>query len=157
MTIVTVSAKGRVPVDEAWARYADLGRWTEWSPYIRRVDATDDRLVFGTTGRVYGPAGVSVDFVVDSVDDENHRWTWTVRRGPIKLRLEHAVYKRGGGSSTSLRLEGPLAVVVPYAPIARIALQLLVTKNPPKQVTVDRDKDGNIRATADERRQAVNE
>jgi hypothetical protein len=145
VTIVTVSAKGRVLPDEAWERYLDISRWPEWAPQITRVDATADRLGFGVTGRVFGPLGVSVDFVVESVDHGARRWTWTVQRWPVTVHLEHAVGKQGGGSSTSLRLDGPLPVVVAYAPLARLALQRLVSKNPPVIATPDRDADGNLR------------
>lgn len=93
MTVVTVSAKGRIPPDEVWQRYAQLSRWTEWAPQLSRVDATDDTLAYGVTGRVYGP----------------------------------------------------LPVVLSYAPIARVALQFLVSKSPPSQQTPDRDIHGNLR------------
>lgn len=145
MTVVTVSAKGRIPPDEVWQRYAQLSRWTEWAPQLSRVDATDDTLAYGVTGRVYGPLGVSADFVVDSVDEAARRWTWTVRRWPVTVRLEHSVRKRGGGSATSVLIDGPLPVVLSYAPIARVALQFLVSKSPPSQQTPDRDIHGNLR------------
>lgn len=148
MTILTISAKGRVPPDEVWDRYADISRWTDWAPQLMRVDATDDHLSFGTTGRVFGPLGVSADFLVESVDDAARRWTWSVRRWPVTIRLEHSVRKRGGGSATSLRMDGPLPVLLAYAPIARVALQLLVSKDPPKQQAPDRDADGNLRTAA---------
>lgn len=146
MTIVTVGAKGRVPPDEVWDRYADISRWTEWAPQLARVDATADHLGFGVTGKVFGPLGVRASFTVDSVDEAARRWSWTVRRFPITVRLEHAVHKQGGGSATSLRIDGPLPVVVAYAPVARLALQLLVSKDPPSQQTADRDVHGNLKA-----------
>ncbi|SHF51244.1 Polyketide cyclase / dehydrase and lipid transport [Jatrophihabitans endophyticus] len=145
MAIVTVGAKGRVLPDEVWDRYRDISRWPEWAPQISRVDATDDHVAFGVTGTVVGPFGVSVDFVIETVDEQARRWTWTVRRWPVTIRLEHAVTKRGGGSATSLRLDGPLPVVVAYAPLARLALQRLVSKDPPVQYVPDRDADGNLR------------
>lgn len=132
MTIVTLSAAGRISPDEVWERYADLSLWPQWAPQIRRVEATSDRLEFGTTGRVYGPPGVSIGFVVNSVDTEARRWSWTVSRWAVTLHLEHAVTKQGGGSATSLRVEGPLPIVLAYAPIARIALQLLVSRKTPR-------------------------
>lgn len=131
MAIVTLSAAGRITPDEVWERYADLSLWSQWAPQIRRVEATSERLEFGTTGRVYGPPGVRIDFVVLGVDADARRWAWTVTRWPVTLRLEHAVTKRGGGSATSLRIEGPLPVVLAYAPIARFALQRLVSKKDP--------------------------
>lgn len=131
MAIVTFSAAGRLTPDEVWERYADLSLWSQWAPQIRRVEATSERLEFGTTGRVYGPPGIRIDFVVNGVDAAARRWSWTVTRWPITLHLEHAVTKQGGGAATSLRVEGPLPVVLAYAPIARIALQFLVSKREP--------------------------
>lgn len=130
MTIVTLNAAGRLTPDEAWERYADLTRWTEWAPQIKRVEATAERLAFGVTGKVYGPVGVNIDFIVESVDERARRWSWTVRRWPVSLRLEHSVTKRGGGSATALRMDGPLPVLLSYAPIAQFALHRLVSKRP---------------------------
>lgn len=126
---MTLAASGGARPDEAWDRYADLGRWSQWAPQINRVEATDDRLAPGLAGRVVGPFGAYLDFVVDGVDETARRWSWTVRRGPLRLRLEHSVTKRGGGSATSLRLDGPLPVVVAYAPVARLALRRLVARD----------------------------
>ena len=96
MAIVTLSAAGRRSPDDAWERYADISRWREWAPQITRVEASEDRLAYGVTGRVHGPLGVSVDFVVDQVDERARRWSWAVRRWPVEVRMEHAVTKRGG-------------------------------------------------------------
>ncbi|GAB2464305.1 SRPBCC family protein [Jatrophihabitans fulvus] len=128
MSVLTLSAKGGLPPDEVWQRYAQLSRWTNWSPQLTRVDATDDELAFGVSGRVFGPLGVHADFVVESYDEANRQWSWAVRRWPLTVRLDHAVTKRGGGSMTTLRLDGPLPVIVGYAPVAQLALHRLVTK-----------------------------
>ncbi|MGI8679537.1 MAG: SRPBCC family protein [Jatrophihabitans sp.] len=131
MSIVTVGAAGRLTVEEAWERYANIGLWSDWAPQLSRVEASGERLGFGVTGRLFGPFGAPVaDFVVGAVDEDAHRWSWTVRRWPITLQLEHVVTKQGGGASTALRIEGPLPVIVGYAPIARFALQRLVSKQP---------------------------
>ncbi|MBE7186804.1 SRPBCC family protein [Jatrophihabitans endophyticus] len=126
MTIVTLHAAGRAAPDEAWERYADPGRWPQWAPQITRVETDEARLVTGMTGRVVGPLGVSVRFVVDEVDHVGRTWSWTVHAGPVQLLLHHAVRADPGGSATSLRVEGPLPVVLPYAPLARYALTRLV-------------------------------
>lgn len=135
MTILALSASGRLTPAQAWERYADISRWSEWAPQLSRVEASDDRLAYGVTGQLFGPMGVPVlDFVVASVDETARRWSWTVQRWPLTLRLEHAVTKKGGGSATSLRIDGPLPVVVAYAPIAQFALQRLVSKQPRPEV-----------------------
>lgn len=126
MTIVTLSAAGDATPEQAWDRYADPSRWAQWAPQISRVECDEPRLVTGMTGRVIGPLGVAVRFVVDDADHASRTWSWTVHTGPVELRLHHAVREDRRGCATSLRVEGPLPVVVPYAPLARYALTRLV-------------------------------
>jgi hypothetical protein len=126
MSTLVLTASGRADPAEAWERYAQPARWSEWSPQISRVEVAADRLVAGLTGRVVGPLGVSIDFVVDSVDEDARTWRWTVHRGPLTLHLAHGVTAEATGSATSLQLEGPLPVILGYAPLARFALGRLV-------------------------------
>lgn len=126
MTIVTLHASGAADPAEAWERYALPARWPEWAPQIGRVEASAQRLAAGVTGRVFGPLGSYVDFVVESVNEDARRWAWLVRRGPLHLSLEHGVTAKARGCTTSLRADGPLPVVLFYAPIARFALGRLV-------------------------------
>lgn len=122
MTSLTLRAGGTAPVDVAWARYAVPARWPSWSPQIRRVEASAPRIAAGVSGRVRGPVGVMVDFEVLTVDEQARTWSWRVRLGPIRLHLRHAVTARIDGSATELRVDGPLPVVVGYAPLAQWAL-----------------------------------
>jgi hypothetical protein len=128
VTVVTLRASGPAHAETAWARYLEPRRWPDWSPQITRVDATAERIAAGVTGRVHGPVGVSIDFVIERVDESAHTWTWRVHRGPVTLRLHHAVVATEGGSMTSLGIEGPLPIVLAYAPLARFALTRLVRK-----------------------------
>ncbi len=130
MTVVTLHAHGRAPVAQAWERYADPGLWATWAPQIQRVDTTTDRLRPGTTGVVH--AGLlsrptlPLRFTVLDVDEDKREWSWRVRAGLLSLRLEHGVTAHLTGSSTWLRVHGPLPVVLAYAPVARLALGRLV-------------------------------
>ena len=128
MATLTLHAAGSAGPDEAWDRYARPARWTQWAPQITRVDTAAERIAAGVTGRVVGPAGVSVDFVVDEVDEVARTWAWTVRRLVVTLHLRHSVTAAGDGSATALIVRGPLPVVVAYAPIARYALGRLVRR-----------------------------
>ena len=123
---LTLRARGGADPDVAWERYVDFALWSTWSPQILSVDADASRIAPGVTGRVHGPVGVGVDFVVDAVDELARTWSWTVRWGPITLALFHAVTAREGGCATALRVRGPAPVVLGYAPLARIALGRLV-------------------------------
>ena len=124
-----LSASGPVDVDRAWERYERYALWPAWSPQLRRVETDRDRLTTGATGRVVGPAGVSAEFTVSEVDVAGRRWTWSVRRGPVSITLEHGVEAGpgGAGSTTWLVLYGPRPLVLGYAPLAWYALHRLVT------------------------------
>lgn len=131
MTSLTLQVHGDADVDTAWERYADLGLWSTWAPQIQRVDADSGRLRAGLHGTVR--AGLlprptlPVRFEVLTVDEARREWTWRAHVGPISMLLDHGVVAEPAGSSTWLRVSGPLPVVAPYAPLARLALRRLVT------------------------------
>ena len=123
---VTVRARGPRPSAEVWERYARPATWPAWAPQIRHVQCRHDRLGIGSEGRVVGPLGLTVPFIVDDWNDADRRWTWTVRLGPVGLRLEHGVDSDRAGSSTFVRVHGPAPIVLPYLPVARLAVHRLV-------------------------------
>jgi hypothetical protein len=128
VTTLTLHATGPVDPAEAWDRYLHPARWAEWSPQIRRTDATAARIAQGVSGRVHDPIGTSVPFVVDEVSDAGRRWAWQVVVGPTRLRLEHWISPGpDGGSTAGLRISGFAPLVVGYAPLALLALKRLVT------------------------------
>ena len=122
----TLRAAGNADVDLAWERYAVPQLWATWSPQISRVETAAQRIAPGATGKVIGPVGTHVRFVIDDVDEAERTWTWRVRLGPVTLRLWHGVEARPGGCATTLRVHGPLPVVAGYAPLAQLALRRLV-------------------------------
>lgn len=130
MATVTLRTRGDADPDTAWERYADPDLWSTWSPQIQRVDLDAPRLVPGARGTVR--AGLlpwptlPVPFRVLEVDEPGRTWAWTVRLGPVGLRLEHGVVPEPGGSATWLTVHGPAPVVAAYAPLARLALGRLV-------------------------------
>lgn len=128
MSALTITAAGPVPADEAWDRYARPDRWAQWAPQIRGVTVSAPRIAAGVTGTMHGPLGVSADFRINSVDEDARRWAWTVRRWPLTVKLQHGVRATPTGSSTWLVIDAPLAVAFAYAPLARYALQRLVSK-----------------------------
>jgi hypothetical protein len=123
---LSVSASGSATPAQAWERYADPRRWSQWAPQIRRVDTAGERIVAGLRGRVVGPLGVAVSFVVDDVDEDARSWNWSVRFGLIRLRLRHDIEPSGSGARTRLWVSGPLPVVAAYLPVAGWALRRLV-------------------------------
>lgn len=129
MTTRTLRATGPATAEVAWERYARPAQWPTWAPQIRAVRTPGERIAPGLAGRVVGPLGISVRFVVESVDEARRRWVWRVRLGPLRLRLHHGVraHERGG-VTTDLRIEGPLPAVVLYAVPARLALRRLVRR-----------------------------
>jgi hypothetical protein len=123
---VTVRARGVAATDDVWERYAQPHRWSQWSPQIRTVLASKSRIGVGVTGEVRPWIGPSIPFVVTAVDEAARTWSWRVRLGPIELRLDHAVTATPDGTLTELTIRGPVILVVPYSPIARVALRRLV-------------------------------
>jgi Polyketide cyclase / dehydrase and lipid transport len=109
-----------------WERYATPSEWPTWAPQIRRVESAQDRLAPGLTGRVHGLFGVVADFEVLTVDEARRTWSWRVESGPVTLVLHHAVLAAASGSQTTLEIDGPAVVVLPYAPVAQVALRRLV-------------------------------
>jgi hypothetical protein len=120
---ITLHAAGSADADEVWDRYVHTARWPSWSPQISRVESSQPRISTGSTGKVFGPLGVHVAFVVDAVDEPARSWSWHVRLGLIRIRLRHVVNADG---STELQLRGPLPVVLAYTPLAQLALNRLV-------------------------------
>ncbi|MER7956962.1 SRPBCC family protein [Streptomyces sp. NPDC096030] len=126
MAVVTLRATGPAPADDVWSRYVVPACWPTWSPQIRAVRVEGERLTSGTRGEVVSLFGLTVDFVVESVDEQRRRWVWRVGLGSLRLRLHHAVVARPTGSATILRIEGPAVAVALYAGPARWALGRLV-------------------------------
>ncbi|MGY1622345.1 SRPBCC family protein [Geodermatophilus sp. SYSU D00965] len=127
MSVLTLHATGPEAPAEVWERYAVPARWPEWAPQITGVELPVPRLAAGVHGRVRGPLGVALPFVVDAVDEPARRWSWTVALGPVRLHLLHWVAEGpDGGSTTGLRMAGPAPLVLGYAPLARWAIGRLV-------------------------------
>lgn len=130
MGSLRLQAHGVAPVALAWERYADPALWSTWAPQIQRVDTDLQRLAAGGTGTVraglVSRPTLGIPFRVLAVDESAREWTWEARLGPLRLRLEHGVEAHDDGSSTWLRVHGPLPVILAYAPVARIALGRLV-------------------------------
>ena len=94
-----VDAHGPATADEAWRRFTTPATWSSWAPLIRDVDASDDVLAVGTTGRVHVPPGVAVDFEVTRVDPRLRSWSWRAGRGPAAATMDHHVLPAPGGAS----------------------------------------------------------
>ena len=127
VTTLTLHATGPVDPAEAWERYAVPARWPEWSPQITGVEPSAPRIAQGVTGRVRGPLGIALPFLVDEVDEAARRWRWSVYAGQVRLTLVHWVSPGpDGGTTTGLRVSGAAPLVVGYAPLAQLALKGLV-------------------------------
>jgi len=123
-------AAGPADPDLVWQRYLRPALWSQFSPQIRRVECADPELRAGSRGRVHGPPGLAVDFLVSEVDVEARTWAWQVRvlLLGVRLRLRHGVLCARPGTSTWLLVSGPAPVVLAYAPLARWALGRLVRR-----------------------------
>ena len=127
MTVLTLRATGPLAPAEAWERYAEPARGPTWAPQISGVQVPVPRLAAGVEGRVRAPGGVTLPFVVESVDEAARRRACTVGAGPARLDSLHWVSDGAdGGSTPALPIPGPLPVVVGYAPLAQLAISRLV-------------------------------
>jgi hypothetical protein len=115
-----VEATGTASRDAMWDAYADPSRWQSWAPQIRSVEP-HERIREGLEGTVTGLL-VRARFRVLSVERDAGRWSWEVRTGPVRLRIDHHV----DDGRASITIEGPAPAVVAYAPVARLALSRLV-------------------------------
>jgi hypothetical protein len=131
----TLRATGPLPADQAWERYADLDLWSHWAPQISGVSVEGPhtrRLRRGMRGTVRAAGVVHLPFEVTDVDETARTWSWRVGLGPITLHLDHGVEAAAPDdgahvrSRTWLRTTGPALVVLPYAPLALVALHSLL-------------------------------
>jgi hypothetical protein len=117
------------PLDPAavWERYAVPAHWPDWLPQIERVELSTPRLAPGATGRLHAPMGISIPFTVDDVDDAARRWSWHIRIGLLRIRLEQWLDEGpDGGTTAGMRVSGPGPLVAGYVGQARAALERLV-------------------------------
>jgi hypothetical protein len=123
----TIAVAGPRQADAVWADYADLSRWSVWSPPISWVQATSERLTTGLSGTVLVLGKLRVPFTVESVDHEQRVWEWEVSLTGRKIWMRHEVVERvGGGSVATLTVAGPTPLAVGYPEVARLALHRLV-------------------------------
>lgn len=120
-----ITVIGPVDVATAWTRYEDIRRWSDWAPQIRGVEASGHRLVAGLTGRVRAPLGVTVPFVVDEVEEANHRWRWTVSVLGVAVTMVHDLTATSGGTRAGLTIDAPAPFALTYGLPARVALRRL--------------------------------
>ena len=127
---LSLRAVGTADLDLVWQRYSVPELWTTWAPQIRRVEVSEPTLAVGVTGTVFGVIpNVGAAFEVVEFCAEEHRWAWDVVAGPVRMHLDHRAEARiGGGTSTTLVVDGPVAAVLTYSPVARISLEALVRK-----------------------------
>jgi len=123
MSTMRIRRRGPASKYDIWARYRDPQRWASWAPQIREVRA-EGPLRPGLEGEVLGPLGARARFEVIDVDEANGTWTWVVRSGPVRLRIEHEIAEGLAG----LVISGPAPAVLAYAPVARAALSRLVRR-----------------------------
>ncbi len=121
-----VSVDGPAAPDEVWRRYTSPAAWPGWAPQITDVDTADDPIQAGTRGVVHGPLLIRVPFRIVDVDASTRRWEWRVGVGPLTLRMEHGVDECPEGSRAWVRIHAPRLLVLPYTPVARLALRRVV-------------------------------
>ena len=127
----TLRATGPLPADQAWERYADLDRWPRWAPRISGVTVSGRAragCVPGSRARCARPGWCTSPSRSLAVDEQARTWSWRVRvgPGPPHPRPRDRGPRRRRGTRTWLRTTGPALVVLPYSPVAFIALHALL-------------------------------
>jgi hypothetical protein len=127
-----IAVRGPQTPDEVWDRYVRPARWPQWSPQIRGVDYPFELLRAGATGTVRAPLRLPVPFRVLEVSDADparRAWRWRAGALGVHVELEHTVEpapSASAGTLTRLVMVGPAPAVVPYLPLAWLALYRLV-------------------------------
>lgn len=117
-----IAARGPAPVGLCWERYDDVDLWATWSPQIRGVDAPRRRLQEGLRGQVLGPMGIRAPFEVLDVDPVARQWSWRSQLAGASVTMTHLLGSDGDQSVATLIADGPAVVVLPYLPLAALAL-----------------------------------
>jgi len=120
-----IEATGPRTAEEVWAFYTRPSTWPTWAPQISSVHGVDDPISPGARGVVHGPLLVRVPFVIESVDEAARRWTWRVGIGPLSVVLDHGVDQLESGCCAWAEVHAPYVMVLPYSPLARLALRRL--------------------------------
>ncbi len=121
-----IAAEGPASVTEVWARYVRPSAWPQWAPQITGVTGVKDPIRSGDRGWVHGPLLSAVPFEILDIDPERQQWSWRVGIGPVKFRLDHGVEVTDDGSRAWAHVHLAAPLVLPYLPIAKLALRRLV-------------------------------
>lgn len=127
--MLRVEAVGDAPIEKVWRRYTEPDLWAFWAPQIRKVTSTGEAgrpIRPGDRGRVLGPAGIRVPFLILAVDDQDRTWRWRVGLRRLSVTMDHGVEDNHGSTRAWVRIHLPGPVAWPYAPVARLALTRLV-------------------------------
>lgn len=69
-----------------------------------------------------GPPPIQVPFEVLSVDESARTWSWRVSLLGTAVTMTHLLGTDGDQSVATLVADGPAVVVLPYLPLAALAL-----------------------------------
>lgn len=116
--MLTVDRVINAPPEVVWDVVTDVETWPDWSPTISRaeVDASDSRIKYGSTGRVYTLVGVALPFVITEFD-AGRQWAWRVAGVPA---TRHRVDAVQGGARLSFEVPWWGSA---YLPVCSIALR----------------------------------
>lgn len=120
-----IEATGPRTAEEVWRLYTRPSAWPTWAPQISAVRGVADPISPGDRGVVYALVVLRVPFTIVAVDEDARRWTWRVGLGRLSVVLDHGVDELGSGCRAWADVHGPYIMVLPYSPLARLALRRL--------------------------------
>lgn len=104
-----------VPIDQAWARLAEVERWPEWAPHIRSVTVSPRGPLGPSSSGVLRLRRLGPTTFRMSAWSPRRRWEWVGGLPGVRVRYDHRFESSGDGATTlswTVSLEGPLAAVI---------------------------------------------
>jgi uncharacterized membrane protein len=93
------------PPEKVFAVLRDIERWPEWTTTMIRVKRLEDGpFTVGSTAHVVQPKLRPAVWQVTDIE-EGRNFTWATRSPGLRMKAEHLVEPRAGGSQVALSFE----------------------------------------------------
>ncbi len=116
--MLTVDRVIAAPPQAVWDVLVDVDAWPKWGPSLTgaQLDAPENGLRLGSTGRVHAPFGIAAPFVITEFDAGRY-WAWRVANVAV---TRHSVTAVEGGSRVIFAVPWWAA---PYLAVCAVALR----------------------------------
>ena len=114
MTDFSITVDIAAPPDRVWAVMADVERWPEWTPTVKRIQRLDPGpLVEGSRARIEQPKLPAAIWEVTDLR-KGRSFTWVTRSPGVRVIAKHGVEPVGQGTRATLSVafSGPLGGLI---------------------------------------------